>query len=75
MVKINTVNYLPGVNPHTPRAWGRLKGIAADGTTLGNTPTGVGKTWVGVALERMTAFALPQEQAASAVRSHNGTSL
>jgi len=28
-----------------------------------------------VALERMTAFALPQEQAASAVRSHNGATL
>lgn len=34
-----------------------------------------GGDWVGVALERMTAFALPQEQAASAVRSHNGTTL
>lgn len=31
-----------------------------------------GGDWVGVALERMAAFALPQAQAASAVRSHNG---
>ena len=34
-----------------------------------------GGDWVAVALERMTAFALPQEQAASAVRNHNGTTL
>ena len=58
--------------------WMPLSVVPSQALLVGLTPPPSMEThwrWVGVALERMTSFALPQEQAASAVRSHNGTIL